>query len=212
MRILTVPKLSRAFFLSCCLSFSLPLLSEKAVYPLSSRCQLHRTFPRHRLDTLCGLRVAWKRAAKVSQCRCLELAFLYSCWSWWLDLLGKKLDFLRRGNHRNVPRFRAETGVIQRLWSDWYLVWKRQYYGFLFLFLLENHSYLKISGKPVSELGGIALIYVGVRYNRFMSIMCMLSQFFMHLWKIIMKTPWEWMLFVLIWTQYISRWELRYCS
>lgn len=58
-----------------------------------------------------------------------------------------------------------------------------------FSFLLENHSYLKISGKPVSELGGIALIYVGVRHNRFMSIMCMVSQFFTDLCKIIMKTP-----------------------
>lgn len=60
------------------------------------------------------------------------------------------------------------------------------YFSFLFL---DNHSYLKISGKPLSELGGIALIYVGVRHNRFMSIMCMLSQFFTGLCKIIIKTP-----------------------
>lgn len=50
----------------------------------------------------------------------------------------------------------------------------------------------------MSELGGIALIYVGVRHSRFMSIMCMVSQFFTDLCKIIIKTPLEWMLFVLI--------------
>lgn len=96
---------------------------------------------------------------------------------------------MRRGNHGNVPRFTPETGVVQRLRMDWCLVWKHQYCGFIFLFLFENHSYLKISGKPASELGGIALIYVGVRHSRFMSIMCVLSQFFTDLCKIIMKTP-----------------------
>lgn len=33
---------------------------------------------------------------------------------------------------------------------------------FFFFFCLRTTPYLKISGKPVSELGGIALIYVGV--------------------------------------------------
>lgn len=206
MRIFTVSKLSRAFFLSCCLPFSLLLLSEKAVYPLfkvsaTENSSKAPTWP------FMWAKSCTKQGSKSLSVQVPRAGLLVPL----LELVGKKLDFLRRRNHRNVPRFRPETRVVQRLWLDWYFVWKNQNYRFIFPFLLENHSYLKISGKPVSELSGIALIYVGVRHNRFMSIMCMLSQFFTDLCKIIMKTPWEWMLFVLIWTQDISKWEVRYC-